>query len=160
MAIVVAGNQTCSRNGIREGNDCQIRLSLSNRSHGSKLAVCDSTCVGAGVTSRHLTQFRYTIKSVTIQKTVEELVMYLIKIIKNWYRGKYIEGKCISHMKDDFPTQNDHHNNVPLLTIETDYYKQPLLAKALKHISRYCAKHYMWLITTTIALTALILALL
>ncbi len=81
--------------------------------------------------------------------------MYLTKIIKDWYRGKLIKGKCISNIKDGLPTQG----NLPLLEVVLDRYEQPLLAKILKHVGRYCEKNYKWLIATTIAFAALIFAL-
>lgn len=54
--------------------------------------------------------------------------MYLMQIIKNWYRGKLIEGK---------PTHTVNENGKSILHLYTDYYKQPLLAKILKPIGQF-----------------------
>ncbi|MGR3174267.1 MAG: hypothetical protein ACUZ8N_06675 [Candidatus Scalindua sp.] len=74
--------------------------------------------------------------------------MYLIKLIKNWYKGKLIKGKCISNIKNGSFPQSD----IPLLEITLDRYEQPLLAKILKYIGQAWLSHWKVLLPTVIAI--------
>jgi hypothetical protein len=69
--------------------------------------------------------------------------MYLIKVIKKWYKGKFIEGK---------PSHTSEEDGKAILHLYTNYYEQPLLAKILKYIGQAWFSHWKVLLPTAIAI--------
>jgi len=65
--------------------------------------------------------------------------------IKAWYRGTYVP-----------PPENDPES--PLVIISPGYYEQPLSARILGTIGRFCLQHWQWIIGTILAIVAIIIA--
>ena len=64
--------------------------------------------------------------------------------LHDWYRGKYVPPR---------PSTPD------LVVISPGHYDQPVFAKLLRTVGRFCRDHWKWIITITLAVPAVLVAL-
>ncbi len=66
--------------------------------------------------------------------------------LRDWYQGKYVP-----------PPPNDPDSG--LVIISPGRYEQPLFAKLLRTLGRFWLAHWKWIIGTTLAVLAILVAL-
>ena len=66
--------------------------------------------------------------------------------LRDWYRGKYVP-----------PPPN--YPDSPLFVLSPGHYEQSLFAKLLRTLGRFWLAHWQWVIATTLAVLALLIAL-
>jgi len=72
--------------------------------------------------------------------------MSIIERLKSWYRGAYVP-----------PPENDPNSRV--IFISPGHHQQPALAKFIGIVGRFYLAHWQWIIATTLAVLALVVAL-